>query len=712
MTILRATLAALLLFLSAVVVEESAAQGLIGAIAASDTESGTDSAAPPASTGDEQLDALLEQARQSGTPVIVLPPPVPKAAQDGAEGADGEADGIDDAVIVRNSISSTLKSAPNAAAAIGDALSHAGRNDGVGLGWMLPALAVLVIAVAVAFGARFFVSRWANSYLKTVNIDPARDRVALTGLVILRLFISWVALAAFFIAGIAFIIIVSPGESAVRTIPEIAIINLTLFYFVRGLFALVLSPEDETVRLVSLDTQTAAKMLRQLTIIAVIGTFTLFLTTSLDAIGVEATVADLARTISSFIILSMFAGFAIIHRKEVAALIKGSKPKPSLWKNALAAVWHLLFVGYLAVAFAINVVTIVTTEGFNTGPILGPIFATLAGYVTFGLAIIIIDRQVRARQAALYAATGGTARGVSPDQATDAAVSSEGADPDSIEPVALWQLRWKAFADKVAGMVGIVVAILVLAAVWGQLNIESTAFEWVGIAVILFITYVIYLALKTWIDGKIEDEEGPSAVDSEDGMGPGASRLATLLPLLRNVLFITVLTIVGTVVLAGMGVNVAPLFAGAGIIGLAIGFGAQSLIRDIFSGAFFLADDAFRRGEYIDVGGTTGAVEKISLRSFQLRHHNGPLHTIPFGSISQLTNYSRDWVIMKLKLRLVYGTDIEKVRKLVKKLGQQIAADPEVGPLFLEPLKSQGVVEMEDSAMICRVKFMTKPGDQ
>ncbi|MCB1460147.1 MAG: mechanosensitive ion channel family protein, partial [Nitratireductor sp.] len=126
----------------------------------------------------------------------------------------------------------------------------------------------------------------------------------------------------------------------------------------------------------------------------------------------------------------------------------------------------------------------------------------------------------------------------------------------------------------------------------------------------------------------------------------------------------------------------------------------------------FLFDDAFRKGEYIELGDIRGTVEKISLRSFQLRHHNGPLHTVPFGEIKQLTNYSRDWVIMKLPLRVTYDTDVDKVRKLVKKLGQQLLDHPDVGKNFIQPLKSQGVVQMEDSAMIIRVKFMTKPGDQ
>ena len=177
-------------------------------------------------------------------------------------------------------------------------------------------------------------------------------------------------------------------------------------------------------------------------------------------------------------------------------------------------------------------------------------------------------------------------------------------------------------------------------------------------------------------------------------------------------MFFLIASIVLMVALASLGVDVAPLFAGAGVVGLAIGFGAQSLIRDVFSGAFFLLDDAFRRGEYVEVGSVAGQVEKISVRSFQLRHHEGALHTLPFGEIRQLTNFSRDWVIMKLPVRLTYDTDVEKVRKLVKRLGQEMAADPELGPLFMEPPKSQGVVQMEDSAMIVRVKFKTKPGDQ
>ena len=127
---------------------------------------------------------------------------------------------------------------------------------------------------------------------------------------------------------------------------------------------------------------------------------------------------------------------------------------------------------------------------------------------------------------------------------------------------------------------------------------------------------------------------------------------------------------------------------------------------------FFLIDDAFRVGEYVAIGSTRGTVEGISIRSFQLRHHKGAVHTIPYGEIPTLTNYSRDWAIMKLEIRLPYETDIELVRKIIKKVGAEMAADPEMSRNMLEPLKSQGVNRMDDSALIFRCKFTAIPGEQ
>ena len=182
--------------------------------------------------------------------------------------------------------------------------------------------------------------------------------------------------------------------------------------------------------------------------------------------------------------------------------------------------------------------------------------------------------------------------------------------------------------------------------------------------------------------------------------------------LLRKFMFAVMFVIVALIILASMGVNIGPLIAGAGVVGLAIGFGAQTLVKDIIAGVFFLMDDAFRVGDFIETSGSKGMVEHISLRSLRLRNARGPIHTIPFGSMGTVTNMSRDYIITKLDFRVRYDTDVDKVRKVIKKIYQEIEQDEEMGPKLLGKIKSQGVKQLDDSAMIMRVKYKTKPGDQ
>ena len=203
--------------------------------------------------------------------------------------------------------------------------------------------------------------------------------------------------------------------------------------------------------------------------------------------------------------------------------------------------------------------------------------------------------------------------------------------------------------------------------------------------------------------------------DAEDVSEVGAaSRLDTLAPLFRNVLLTILAVVVIMMVLSSAGMNIGPLLASAGVIGIAVGFGAQTLVRDIFSGAFFLFDDAFRVGEYIELDkDLRGEVEAISIRSLRLRHHRGPVVTIPFGELKSVTNHNRDWVIYKMNFRLEPETDPQLVKKVVKEIGKEFLAHPEHGPKFIEPLKSQGVYMIDDdSALVIRVKFKCKPRAQ
>jgi small-conductance mechanosensitive channel len=203
---------------------------------------------------------------------------------------------------------------------------------------------------------------------------------------------------------------------------------------------------------------------------------------------------------------------------------------------------------------------------------------------------------------------------------------------------------------------------------------------------------------------------GITGPESETGAtSVGATRLETLAPILRLMLGIIIIITAALTILESLGVSITPVIAGASIFGLAISFGSQTLVHDIVSGLFYLADDAFRVGEYIDVGKAKGTVEGFTLRSIRMRHQNGQIHTIPFGQLGQITNFSRDWSTLKFNLRLVRDTDLDKLRKVTKKIGQEMLADPEFKNDFLEPLKLQGVAEIADTATVMRFKMTVRP---
>ena len=297
-------------------------------------------------------------------------------------------------------------------------------------------------------------------------------------------------------------------------------------------------------------------------------------------------------------------------------------------------------------------------------------------------------------------------------------------DPDANDGLRAAHTETQAGLMRISRIQVTVVTLFLLAGLRG-LNLYDVASQGVGalfagalieIFVMGMVAFGLWELMNIVADRQMAIERvtlGADEGEEQEGEGgQGGTRLGTLMPLVRGAVRVAILLLTILAILGQLGINITPLLAGAGVIGLAISFGAQALMRDVLSGIFFLIDDAFRKGEYIELGEVRGSVESISIRSMQLRHHKGPLHTIPFGEIKYLTNYSRDWVIMKLPLRVTYDTDVEKLRKLIKKLGQDLLVDPELVPKFLAPLKSQGVIQMEDSAMIVRIKFMTKPGDQ
>lgn len=286
--------------------------------------------------------------------------------------------------------------------------------------------------------------------------------------------------------------------------------------------------------------------------------------------------------------------------------------------------------------------------------------------------------------------------------------------PDQTAPLGVTAV----FIDRGIRSLLIIAAILGIAHAWGialgdlsdsDYTLTRIARSGMNAIVIYLIADLIWQISRTAIDTRINGQI--LAPDDDEGRRR-QQRLRTLLPILRNLLFIVVVVVAILMELSAFGIDIAPLIAGAGVVGVAVGFGAQTVVKDIISGMFYLLDDAFRVGEYIQSGSYKGVVESFSLRSVRLRHHRGPVYTVPFGTLGAIQNMSRDWVVVKMTMRLTYDSDLEKARKLVKRIGAEMMEDPEFGPSFLEPLKMQGVEEFDEYGINIRVKMMARPGQQ
>jgi small-conductance mechanosensitive channel len=505
---------------------------------------------------------------------------------------------------------------------------------------------------------------------------------------VLDLLVFGIAVAAAFFA-------LYHGHEATRLTVMTYLLAIVLLRLVADGSRFLLAPHAHDLRLIPFDDGDALRLHRWIVAVAAIGTFGFLTGDLLALLGLDRTTLDVFDNMVGLAFVAALIVMIWQARRPVAGLIRnkptGHGPIAGRALQFLAQTWHLLATAYVLVIFA----TYQVREAFGQETA-----------VSVGILSLLLVAALPLADAALCRI--GTeyfaARRVAAGDAGAERVGYEAAIERALH-VGLW-----------------LVGFLIFARLW-DIDIYTVTQEGIGdtaagalfnIVVTVLFAYVGWEIVKAMIDRRIE-MEGPVPAHGEaggEGGGTGASRLRTLLPLARKATFATLVVMVVMIILSSLGVDIGPLLAGAGVVGLAIGFGAQTLVRDIVSGVFFLLDDAFRVGEYIDLGNVKGTVEKISIRSMQLRHHRGALNTVPFGEISYLTNYSRDWAIMKLEFRVTYDTDVALVKKIFKQINTELMANPEIAPNLIAPLKSQGVMSMEDSAMVIRAKFTAKPGEQ
>jgi moderate conductance mechanosensitive channel len=254
--------------------------------------------------------------------------------------------------------------------------------------------------------------------------------------------------------------------------------------------------------------------------------------------------------------------------------------------------------------------------------------------------------------------------------------------------------------------------VLTLLQAWGV-----DAFAWFSTTIgrrmagsFLSIVTVLIVALLLWELFGSAIERYLNGVGVDGRPFARSARARTLLPLLRTAVLIVLVTIVSLIVLSELGVNIAPLLAGAGVVGLAIGFGSQALVKDVITGLFILLEDTLAVGEVVDVGKNhIGLVEAISIRTIKLRDMAGTVHTVPFSEVSTVRNMTRDYSYFVADVGVVYREDPDRVVVVLRDVAEELAKDPAWAPFIVAPLEVIGVDRFTDSAVVIRVRLKTLP---
>ncbi|MBU1138461.1 MAG: mechanosensitive ion channel [Proteobacteria bacterium] len=564
-------------------------------------------------------------------------------------------------------------------------------------------LAILLVSYGVELvSRRFFCPK---QFQADLTFLPDQAGLAKFWSAIANILPRVIGLVIFFCSGfVAFFLILGNADDQLRLLFFSCLIGLALVRSISLFSLLFCSPRIKTFRLLPLSDRAAQTLHRIMLGVATYIVFTLMSVVFLTKMQVSRDSIFCLLLMSATGLLLMTAIGVLLSRKKVAAYLLRSSDSDNgqSWTQArFASVWHILALLYLFVlwGFLLRDITDPTKQG--NGAFLYSFFIVPIFMVMDKLAQWVVGNGMR---------TLGFSR-------ADSVEEDEGLD----EKVREERAREQLLTQKVGRVVrlGLFLAISIwLASLWGiQIPFVSRLAGAVfDILIVLTFALFFWKFISNYIERKIKESlpetDESSGEDDEWGSATAYGRSYTLLPMARKFIGSILLVMVTLIVFSSMGVDIGPLLAGAGVIGLAIGFGAQKMVSDIFSGFFYLMDDAFRVGEYLTSGSVSGMVESITLRNVMLRHHRGMLQIVPHSELGAITNYMRGGIVVKFNLDFPYDTDIDQVRKIIKKVGQAMLEDEEYGKDFILPLKSQGVRGITNSVMTIRAKFTARPGGQ
>jgi small-conductance mechanosensitive channel len=560
-------------------------------------------------------------------------------------------------------------------------------------------LLVIVITVAVFLVLRTLAKRFyarlgrhaeRAGFFRTVSLFLVSNLVDL-----LIVFLAWTLgyLAA----------IVAVGEFGSVGIRQSMFLNAFLLVEIgKVVIRAVLSPAASGLRLVVLSDPAAISINRSLSlVIGVLGYGQLLVVPIVNRSASMAAGSGVSALLS--VLVLFYLVYLVIRRRDAVANWLSSPvetfappesgsggdviaPKQG-WSNGLmaglASLWHWIVLGYLALMFVV-----VMTQ---------PADMTLNALIASGqvIAALIVASLVSGWLSAA------TVRGV--------------ALPDDInQKLPLLEPRLNRFVPRAFGTLRLIILAIVMLFVldvigmidmraWleSRLGLQVTT-SIISVAMILSVAFALWLALTSFVDYRLNPEYG--AVPT--------SRETTLLTLLRNAATIALVILTLMFGLSEIGINIGPLLASAGVLGLAIGFGAQSMVKDIITGIFIQFENAINVGDVITVGGTTGTVEKLSVRSVSLRDGHGVFHIIPFSSVNMVSNFMRGFSYSVCEMGIAYRENVDDAKQAMHDAFDRLMEDPEIAESIIAPLEWFGINSFGDNAVVLRTRIKTVPGKQ
>ncbi len=448
----------------------------------------------------------------------------------------------------------------------------------------------------------------------------------------------------------------------------------------------MLAPSHTELRLIHTTDQRAAWLARMLILILITVAFGYFSISSAEILGLSHDGAEVLGRLVALIVHLQLAALVWQSRFIVAGWIRG-KPEDDgkLFglRPRFAAIWH-----YIAL-FYIMALWIAYAGGVQHA------FTVLLRMVAVFIGTLVIARLL------WLGVTQGLAH-VFDDAGTETRMPVFRARAKTYNPLVKFLARLA---------IGALVVVLILQG-WGVQVIpwligNSLALILLSAAVAIIITIAVALLLWeisiAYLNARVEHL-------SASGRVRQASRLHTLVPILKAAIGFTIALVAGLICLSKIGVDAAPLLAGAGVVGIAIGFGSQKLVQDIITGLFLLLEDAMQVGDIVNLAGLTGTVERLSIRTIRLRGYDGSVNIIPFSAVSTVTNMTRDFSYAQISIQVGYREDLTKVYAVMNDVAKTMRAEPRWGAMMRDDLKLFGLDQFGTSALVITGQIRTGAG--